>query len=541
MFQRQARWVFRIVLTVGFAWGLLTLATTALAQGAVTPVNSGFDPATHAFSFENYGGDSGFTNLTPIEMKRLFGNQVCVSEEGGNCLLSPVAKQWMDETNKQMNGGHCEGMAVLAALFYTGKSKPADFGAPLAKDMPIIGNEQLQREIAFWWATQATMPTRTAVIKATPKDIVAQLADAFKPGKDASDTFSIGIYKRDGSGGHAVTPYAIVDKGNGIANILVYDNNYPNQERAIIVDVNANTWQYKASINPSVEADLYEGDATTMSLDLTPASARLSTQLCTFCEASANRVNGSAAPITQYNEIYLDGAGVRALITDDKGNKLGRVDNKIVNEIPGALIQRFKAGVETWSQDEEPNYLVPLGVKFTITLDGTALKKETRAGIAMIGPGYSLDIEDIKIVPGQKDTLDVSPDGSKLSYKPGKGESPDIELAIEGKDKVDYDFLVKGFDLEEGGAVNVALDVKRGQLSVNTIGNKKAGSYDLAIGRYDSKGEQEFGNTFKLEPADTVYVDYGKWQGNGKPLTVEIDYKSDGTIDETVELEDLQK
>jgi len=199
-----------------------------------------------------------------------------------------------------------------------------------------------------------------------------------------------------------------------------------------------------------------------------------------------------------------------------------------------------KNGVEFWGQDEDPVFHVPQGIKFSVTLDGSALKKDIVAQIAMIGPGYSLDVQDIKLKPSQKDVLNVSPDGKKISYKPGQGESPDIVLAVEGK-TVDHEFLVKGFDLESGGSVNVNLDVVKGQLQISTVGNKKVGSYDLTVTRYDDKGEQEFGGNFKLEPSDTVYADYLKWEGNGKPLSVEFDYKSDGSIDETAELEDLQK
>ena len=275
---------------------------------------------------------------------------------------------------------------------------------------------------------------------------------------------------------------------------------------------------------------------------LTPSPPRLQPQVCTFCEGGSTsyRLPGLAAPVTRYNEIYLYGAGVRALITDEQGRRLGYVDGKWINEIPGADWQRFKGPVEAWERQDEPIYRVPVGSAFTITLDGSALKNPTVAEIAMIGPGYSLEVQDINIAPGQKDTLQVSADGMQLSYKPGANESPDIVLADEGQDNVDFEFWVKGFEMETGGAINIALDTQKGQLRVNTIGNKQKGTYALVVTRYSETDAQEFGGEFTLDPADTVYVDYVKWQGNGKPLTVEIDYGSDGTIDETAELEDLQ-
>ena len=523
-------------------FGLFVLTQASLAQGQVKSIDSGFNPKTHAFGFENYGGDPKIVNLTAIEMVRMFGDKVCASKQNGTCTLSPVAKQWMNGLNQAMKGGHCEGMAVLSALFYTGKLKPDDFGAPQVAALKFAGNEKLQREIAYWFTTQATQPTLLAVIKVTPKEIVAKLTEAFAAGAKADTTYSIGIYKRDGTGGHAVTPIAIQDKGDGITDILVYDNNYPGVTRAITVDLNADTWQYEASTNPSVQADLYEGDATTKTLDLTPSTPRLQMQACSFCEnATSSRLPGLAAPATQYNKVSIWGEGAHVVITDGQGHKLGYVNGKWVNEIPGALIQRFKESVDPWARDDDPVYYIPTNVKFTITLDGSALKHETVAELSLIGPGYALDVQDIKLTPGQIDLLDVSPDGAQFSYKPGSNESPDLIVADEGKDGVDYEFYLKGFEIEKGGTINVNLDTTKGQLRFNTIGNQQAGKYEVGVSRYDDKSTQEFGGELTLQPDDTVYVDYAKWQGKGKPVTVELDHKSDGTIDETIELEDQLK
>lgn len=49
----------------------------------------------------------------------------------------------------------------------------------------------------------------------------------------------------DNAGAHAVNAYRITeDEDAGTAKIHVYDNNYPNEERVVSIDVNANTWSY---------------------------------------------------------------------------------------------------------------------------------------------------------------------------------------------------------------------------------------------------------------------------------------------------------
>src|SRR4051812_20286928 len=101
------------------------------------------------------------------------------------------------------------GMAVLSNLFYTGKAKPAGFGAATVPALQIAGNEPLQREIAYWFATQATQPARSGIVAQTPSGVVNTLLTSFAAGPTDSDQYAVGIYKRDRSGGHAITPYAV--------------------------------------------------------------------------------------------------------------------------------------------------------------------------------------------------------------------------------------------------------------------------------------------------------------------------------------------
>jgi hypothetical protein len=245
----------------------------------------GYDVKVHGFGFQNYGNDKDYVQLTSAEVERMFGEQVCASKLNGECILTPVGEQWMEQRNKRMGRGHCDGMAALSLLFYLNQIKVEDFGGSSVNSLQLEGNEKLQREIAYWWTTQGTEPTRSAREnnELTPHEVVNELVKAFTAGAN-SEVYTIALWKRNGKGGHAITPFAIEDRGNSIFAILVYDNNYPNITRKIIVDSNADTWKYNTSINPNEPEYQYEGDANTMSLLLTPTSFRLRTQQCPFCE-----------------------------------------------------------------------------------------------------------------------------------------------------------------------------------------------------------------------------------------------------------------
>ncbi len=226
----------------------------------------------------------------------------------------------MQQKNQSMGRGHCDGMAALSLLFYVNHIKVKDFGGMSVNSLQIEGNEKLQREIAYWWTTQATEPTQSARDKntLTPQEVVQELVKAFKAGPN-SELYTIALWKSNGKGGHSVTPFAVEDWDNNVFAILVYDNNYPNITRKIIVDSNANTWRYNASINPNAPEQLYEGDANTKTLLLTPTSSRLQIQQCPFCEEDTaplvDKVETTTADshqdIIQFSyDVHLQGRGL---------------------------------------------------------------------------------------------------------------------------------------------------------------------------------------------------------------------------------------
>lgn len=254
-------------------------------SGKIIAALEGYDVKIHGFGFENYGDEKDYVQLTSVEVERMFGEQVCASKVNGECILTPLGQQWMKQKNTIMANGHCDGMAALSLLFYLNQLNVEDFGSSSVNNLQLEGNQRLQREIAYWWTTQYTEPTRSAREKnaLSPREVVNELALAFKTGRN-SELYTIALWKRNGRGGHAVTPFAIEDWDNGIFAILVYDNNHPNTTRKIIVDSNADTWKYNASINPNAPEYEYEGDAKTKTLLLTPTSFRLQIQKCPFCQ-----------------------------------------------------------------------------------------------------------------------------------------------------------------------------------------------------------------------------------------------------------------
>lgn len=521
-----------------------TPTASAPATGNDTPgmvADLGFRPEVNGFSFENYG-KSDAKNLTPAEVQRIYGDAVCATKANDQCLLTPPGEQWMTQQNQVMDGGHCFGFSVAALRLFAGLLKPADFGGTTAIDLPLSGNEKLQREIAYSFVFQGFDPVRNGVIAGTPNDVLDKLIEILKAGTNTTEIYTIGFFRADGNGGHAVTPYAVENRGNGVYAVLIYDNNYPKETRAILFDRNANTWNYTTTTNPAEPTSDYQGTAESKSLFLFPTTPGLTTQACTFCadQTSGSRGSMRAAPATQYNELYLDGDPVvhaHLLISDESGKQYGyRPDGKFVTDLPGVKSERTFTALD--DDTPEPTYFVPTGMAFQVTIDGTPLKDFDLTDVVMIGPGYDLGVFDISLDPGQQDTLILSPDGNSLSYQTESSESPAIVFGVE-LDGADYEFEIQGVDVAGGGAINVSLDTKEGWLTIDTDGTESAGQFTLVLSRYDDNGEQTYEHDdITLDPTDLMYIYYGDWSGNGGTLELGIDRGSDGTIDEKITLTD---
>jgi hypothetical protein len=503
--------VLMLCITAGFG-------SRASAQGQML-ADTGFRPKTDGFAFQNYTNQSVQQNLTPAEMVRMFGDVVC-ADKNTPCTLIPPAQQIMDEVNKIMNNGHCEGMAALSLVLYAQKEKASQFGGATTPDLKL-DNTTLQREIAYFFTTQVTSPTADARVKdKTPNEIVDMLLAAMKDGKNATEYYSIGFWKRGFKEGHAVTPYAISDQGNNIVWIMIYDNNFPGEERHIEVDRKANTWKYSAAASPDIPESLYEGDADSKTLAITPLSVRFQQQVCFFCASSSAKAGGFAAAATAYNQITLLSDSktndANILISDASGHKIGYDGDKFVNDFPDAQFIPVMSD-DLWSDDPEPFYYIPQGVAFTITVDGSQLKAQEPVDIVMIGAGYDLSVEGIQLDLNQKDTITFSPDGTSISYKSSNAESPDLVLGI-SHTGADYEFDVKGVEVEAGDTINAKLDYDKGQLLINNTNTKTPSVFDVSVTKIEDTGSTTVSKTgISVDPGKGIFIDFGKMSGTDIP------------------------
>jgi hypothetical protein len=493
----------------------------------------GFRPRPHGFAFENYTNMDMPTNLTPVEMRRVFGPQVCEGGAAmGACTLVPQAAQWMQQQNAGMNGGHCEGMAVVASLFYTGALPVGMFGMGTnAGDLGLMGNDALQREIAMWFVTQSTLPMLERR-NLTPSQVIDELSRDLSRGRAFGGTV-LGIYKRGGGGGHAITPYALRRPDAQTVEVLSYDNNYANVERVLTVNLGTNTWSYNASTNPMEPSSLYEGDATTFNLTLADITPRtMFPHPCTFC-----------------GDIAMDGGGMRAVqvslrgaadlsISDGMGHITGYDSSgNEVNTIPGATLQRSRSA-SLYTDSPEPTYTVPRATPLTITLDGTRLAGAEPSDVLVTGPGYSLGVEGVSLDPMQRDTIIVQPGAPDVLYRTTGSETPTIVLAFQ-QAGADYTIELRSTAMTAGQVLRIQLDLAMQRARVSFDGSTSAPTFTLYIDRVSETGTVNFTHAgVSATGSSVLWVNFGSWGGNSMPLSLGVDTNGDGTIDRTDPLTD---
>jgi hypothetical protein len=475
-----------------------------------------------SFKFQNYG--PGMADFGPDEMQRLCGERVCADAAGGACVLTPAVDQLKDELNKIIQNGHCDGMATLALLLQRGVIDATKFGAATAAELKLDGNKALQHEIAFWWATQIVSPVGEARAaertKATPNEVIA----ALREGLEKDEPYTISFFMRNGTAGHATTPYAVEDKGDDIVWILHYDNNYPGEARHIEVNTEANSWKYTTSSDPNQETpDDYEGDAETHTLYLVPLKNRVG---ALACNGVLGEVGGTAGSSTALRTIFLEGEG-HLLIHDDQGRKLGYDGDKLVSEIPGAYYDVLPTGGDT----EEPVYYVPQGIGLQIAIDGSDLQKEETAAVALIGPGYMMAVDEITLGKDDRDVLTVSGDWSEVEYETETGETPILRLGVSTSGP-DYEMNLKVAGEKAGQKVSLGIDLAKGTFAFLVDGGDGESAYGIELHRIDEEGEETFEHEGMAAGEDKpVTFDYGSWKGDKSPLKVTIGDESSDVED----------
>jgi len=466
--------------------------------------DSGFRPDRDGFGFENYGDEVGVLGLNAAYVEGLFGDRVCASGTGATCVLTPPAREWLETENAATAAGHCFGMAVAAANFFAKHLSPDRFGGTRPAALKITDNVGLQRTIAQFNAMQELPAVRAKAISRTPNETLdAIVADL----RDGGALPTLGIFRTDGEGGHAITPFAVEDRGDDRYAVLVYDNNHPGVTRAVSFDKQANAWKFVAATNPGDPKQIYSGTADRSNLALFP-SLPLSGHLpCPFCRTAPARTAAERA--REYTEITLEGAPdnhARMLLTDARGRHTGWVGNRFVEHIPGVQVIE-PLNNRDWLEDSEPVLRVPTGRPVSIAVDGRRLTAPVVERMDIVGPGVDGGVEGIALRPKERVEIRLSGDDTGLSVETDShhGESPVLRLGYAAR-PTSYDVAVKAHRLRGGATLGIRVNRNRHEVTVDA---RRAGANDAYRMRVEAEGPGGVHvrtETFRLAAGSVTHV-----------------------------------
>lgn len=290
-------------------------------------VDSGFRMDTDRFSFANWGrSDAADENVTVQTLVDLFGHSaVCMPGREDSCILRPRTRQVLEDWNVALDGGRCEGMAVLSQRMFLRWDLPQDFGPAYATADALPRSARgLTDTIVYWWATQFVPEVSRAAADSrtkTPARLVVDLIRGLANGTGQT----VGMY--DEGAGHSVTPFAVTRRGGGWV-IHVYDNNDPGRRHEITVDPAGGSWRYDAPDRS------WSGDTGT--LEITSMAVRNGPFTCDFCA-------GPESPtVANVSVSAAAGSSTPRLFIDSDSGVLEQTDRGIESGIEGALVDATK-------------------------------------------------------------------------------------------------------------------------------------------------------------------------------------------------------
>ena len=494
-----------------------------------------FRPLPDGFKFENWGGNAydESTDLDAGSLIRMFGaNNVCRSgSTGADCVLTAAAREWREQNALGgARGGHCYGLALASQRFYGGLDSPSNYQSGISSTYDLDPLPPLRSHLTEMWATQllalsnGNYPPQIYGSDHSPSAMLNFIRQRFQT--HPKDPYVLSFFRND-TEGHAVTPYAIENKGGGVYWLYIYDNNWPNAERYMIFNTNQESWQYNfAALNPGVPLDVWAGDARTGSLYLRAASAvPTSGWRCPFCggNQTAGAQGEEAAGGGEQVTFELIGEG-ELLILDPLERAIGYdfEYEQYLNEIEDAEILRTVGGLGV---AQSPAYRLPLlpgSVPYTLYVAGGAITETVAADLVMSGPGYVVTLGALDVSPGEDLQMTVSPDGRQVTLNASEEGAfgPDITLALDPDPEGDsYLFEVAGFELAAFRTITVTLDIDNGLLYFE---DDDGGSdvYALDVLRIAADGSEYYytNDGVALDAGDDAAMNFGLWDGEGDML-----------------------
>jgi hypothetical protein len=288
---------------------------------------------------------------------------------------------YLHSSMKEGAGGHCYGLAATAALYFLdsslrpGGGRTCDLSRSTASAnvniyqraqmVPLVqallsGDSYFGRN----WGPVQCLDTVRARLKTQRKPVILSIGGTETVQQPVIVNGVQQMQNVQQTWGHALLAYKLVEVPGRDSAVYVYDSNlapklqWPGHDPSTALGINgpAASWGMSSSMKP-----LYQG--------VDRLAAREITREVPVAEANAlvATIKAKLAELMSWFEkankiMTILRCPADALFTDPQGRRVGILNGRAVNEVPGAEIR---------SQGEVEIYVLPRNVQFTVQLTGT--------------------------------------------------------------------------------------------------------------------------------------------------------------------------
>lgn len=504
--------------------------------------DSGFRPFPNGFSFANNGstleenqwiygqptpwvkGQKPFDYVTldSAAMRATFGDGVCLPGQDltsrPGCRLTRAATEVARFANDWGGNGKCLGFAFAAQALYNGDISPASMKTGLVNTMTTL-NPAAMRTILRLFITQYFYNEEDLREIPSMRELIDTLTRDLQPG---STPYVIGVLSK--FGGHALSPFAVLDQGDGKYDIAVYDNNWPNQMRAIHVDTVANTYTYEGSTDPSVSSMLWDSGNPDDPARIVLLSVKraLEEQECIFCAGP------DQGTIVSFSPVRAENAETQTQLTDLQGSPL---DESLYREIaPEPPADSPFVSL--------PLYVVDRGIPFKVEFSGKEVKRSQKFAIRLMHSGSVREVLINDLNAKTTGVVEVSNVRPEVSLSASSVAPVKLRQTIEYGDD---SFAFTAWQTNEVHAhANMRVDNKRRQVIYSET-HGHAAIWDVHATRDSHRDRGSFhAHDIAVGEGDQLVLSYASWTNTSNRPTLWLDKGSDGTLDVQVPMTQMK-
>lgn len=515
--------------------GISAIAYAALFAGSPADpptgtivADTGFRPFPNGFGFVNYGLNqaenqvlfaqpsalaAGATpaaalGLDTSDMRRVFGDGVCIGGAGGGCVLTESAKVVMRTANSWAASGHCFGLATVANALFTGKLSPSEVLGGVVSSQTTL-NPSAQRTIMRAFIAQYF--SAVGIRPASMSDAIARLRAALSPGRIPLTLLIYGS-----PGGHALVPYAVLDKGAGKFDIAVYDPNLPSQARAVHVDTVANSWTFTGSPELPLSTWSSADGAKSTYMILGDVSSALGKQGCSFCQTSRTSTLVSFSPMLAANRGLFDAL----TLTNSAGVPLSASQYRVIPPTDAAG-SPLASG---------PVYVVDRGIDFEIGLNAASVEAIQPLTVTVVSRGSSRSLKLETVNPSLRGRVRVGSKDGGLSFS-GVATNKGTATHTYEEGKVSYAFQ----GIEEAAYHPESMEFRSYQRRNRIVfaeNDNLPSVWSVRVTSRMSASRSTFIATgVQVAAGSQLAVTYSGWAGSAGRPSLWLDRGSNGTLD----------